>query len=629
MSNDIRDNNTDDKKNSLQNLRQLWAKNDIERSAERSRKKLERLIDEEHFEEDLKHRAKLREKEREELRNSRSQRSKSSKRSSSGSGEATPVSIYEAKASAGKKKEKRRRRESFVSRTVRLVKGLSKAHKELAARTYVTEEQEKEVYAKVFRDAWGPLLMAFDNLKETLWDFICKVSRDTWDIVIFFANLIRRIGYYLSVIFDWVSDKIWDIIFIMDQHKRRLFMTFSSVVSATAVVLIIISSVSAYEYSYYGKKLGTAKSKQEVYRTIEVLGDKLSEVTGANINLDVRRDIQFSRVFGFKLDVDSSDEILNVLNYMKDLQATGYAIKINGETAVILESEDVAKAVIAAFRDDYAGDRAGVEYISITFLETVTIDEAQVLLGDIWNADDALRYLETGSAVPLEEGQEAHALIHIHSVETATYEEDVPFENEYIENSSIYEDERTLVSAGVNGKELVVAEIVRENGVEQDRTIISSTRMSNPINAVYYQGTKPIPQTIGTGTFIFPLDSTTQWFQSAYFGERYGIAGVAEVHGGNDYACPEGSHVYASDGGVVTFAGYTSGYGYMVQIDHGGLYETIYAHCNELFVHTGDSVYQGQHIANSGNTGISTGAHLHFEVRYKGYPIDPDSVLYW
>ncbi len=628
MSNDIKDNNTDEKKNSLQNLRQLWAKNDIERSAERSRKKLDRLIDEEHFEEDLKHRARLREKEREELRNSRTRKSKAAKHKKS-SEESAPVSIYEAKALAGKKKERRKRREGFIPRTVRLVKGLSAARKELETRSYVTEEQEMAVYSKVFRNAWGPYLMGFNNLKETLWDFICKLSRDTWDIVIFFVNLLRQIGYYLSVAFDWLSDKIWDLIFIMDQHKRRLFMTFSSAVSATAVVLIIISSVSAYEYSYYGKKLGTAKSKQEVYRTIEVLGDKLSEVTGANINLDVRRDIQFNRVFGFRLDVDSSDEILNNLNYMKDLQATGYAIKINGETAVILESEDVAKAVIAAFRDDYAGDRAGVEYTAINFLETVTIDEAQVLLGDIWNADDALLYLKTGSAVPLEEGQEAHALIHIHSVETATYEEDVPFENEYIENSSIYEDERTLLSAGVLGKELVVAEIVRENGVELSRTIISSTRMSNPINAVYYQGTKPIPQTIGTGTFIFPLDSTTQWFQSAYFGERYGVAGVAEIHGGNDYACPEGSHVYASDGGVVTFAGYASGYGYMVQIDHGGLYETIYAHCSELFVHTGDSVYQGQHIANSGNTGISTGAHLHFEVRYKGYPIDPDSVLYW
>ena len=628
MSNDIKDNNTDEKKNSLQNLRQLWAKNDIERSAERSRKKLDRLIDEEHFEEDLKHRARLREKEREELRNSRTRKSKAAKHKKS-SEESAPVSIYEAKALAGKKKERRKRREGFIPRTVRLVKGLSAARKELETRSYVAEEQEMAVYSKVFRNAWGPYLMGFNNLKETLWDFICKLSRDTWDIVIFFVNLLRQIGYYLSVAFDWLSDKIWDLIFIMDQHKRRLFMTFSSAVSAMAVVLIIISSVSAYEYSYYGKKLGTAKSKQEVYRTIEVLGDKLSEVTGANINLDVRRDIQFNRVFGFRLDVDSSDEILNNLNYMKDLQATGYAIKINGETAVILESEDVAKAVIAAFRDDYAGDRAGVEYTAINFLETVTIDEAQVLLGDIWNADDALLYLETGSAVPLEEGQEAHALIHIHSVETATYEEDVPFENEYIENSSIYEDERTLLSAGVLGKELVVAEIVRENGVELSRTIISSTRMSNPINAVYYQGTKPIPQTIGTGTFIFPLDSTTQWFQSAYFGERYGVAGVAEIHGGNDYACPEGSHVYASDGGVVTFAGYASGYGYMVQIDHGGLYETIYAHCNELFVHTGDSVYQGQHIANSGNTGISTGAHLHFEVRYKGSPIDPDSVLYW
>ena len=623
MSNEKRDNGKEEKKNSLQNLRHVWAKNDIERSAEMSRKKLDRLIDEEHFEEKLKHSARVMEKEREELRKGR-EGSRRSGRSAGGD----QGTLYEAKASLGRRKERKRRREGVIRRTVRLCRDLSAASRELSERKYVTDEQEKKVYYGIFKDAWGPFFMGVHNIMETFWDFLCKLSRDFWDIVIFIVNLFRVGGYYLAVAFDWLSDKIWDLIFVMEQHKRRLYMTFSSLVSATAVVLIIISSVSAYEYSYYGKYLGTAKSKQEVYRTIDVLGDKLSEVTGANINLDVRRDIQFKRVFGFNLDVDSSDEILNTLNYMKDLQATGYAIKVNGEVAVIMESEEVAKEVIAAFRDDYAGERDGVVYSAINFLETVTIDEVQVLLGDIWNSGDALMYLKTGSAVPLAEGQEAHALIHIHSVETATYEEDVPYENEYIYNSSIYEDERTLVSRGVVGKELVVAEIVRENGYELSRTVLSSTRTTNPINAVYYQGTKPIPQTMGTGYFIFPLDSTTEWFKSAYFGERYGIAGVAEVHGGNDYACAEGSHVYASDGGVVTFAGYQGGYGLMIQIDHGGLYETIYGHLSELFVNKDDQVYQGQHIANSGNTGISTGAHLHFEVRYKGIPIDPDSVLY-
>ena len=623
MSKDTEDKRTEEKKSNLQSLMQLWAKNDIERSAEMSRKKLDRLIDEEHFEENLKHRAKVREKEREEIRSKRRSGSRRSEK------ETGTDSIYEAKASLGKKRTHRKRREGVIRRTGRLYSELNAAGKSLAGRAYMTDEQERAVYGKIFLDAWGPFIMGFNNVKETLWDFLCKLGRDTWDIVIFFVNLIRLIAYYLAVGFDWLSDKIWDLIFLMDQNKRKIFLSFSSVVSSMAVVLIIISSVSAYEYSYYGKKLGTAKSKQEVYRTIEVLGDKLSESTGANINLDVKRDIEFTRVYGFRLDVDSSDEILNTLTYMKDLQATGYAITVNGETAVILESEDVAKSVIAAFRNDYAGERAGVEYSVINFLETVTIDEVRVLLGDIWNAEDALRYLETGSTQPLEEGQEAHALIHIYSMETATYEEDVPFENEYIENSSIYTDERSLISAGVPGKVLIVAEITRENGIEQERNIVSSTMIANPINAVYYQGTKPIPATYGTGTFIFPLDSTTTYFISAYFGEYYGVEGVAERHGGVDFACDEGSHVYATDGGVVVFAGYQSGYGMLVQIDHGGLYESFYGHLSEIFVHAGDQVYQGQHIANSGNTGVSTGPHLHFEVRYKGYGVNPLELLGW
>ena len=127
MSNNTEDRRSAEKKNNLQNLRQTWAKNDIEMSAERSRKKLERLIDEEHFEENLKHEAKIREKEREELRS----RKKGKKSSSVDVGQGGDAAVYQAKASLGKKKGTKRRRENFINRTVRLGKELSAAGKTL------------------------------------------------------------------------------------------------------------------------------------------------------------------------------------------------------------------------------------------------------------------------------------------------------------------------------------------------------------------------------------------------------------------------------------------------------------------------------------------------------------------
>ena len=85
--------------------------------------------------------------------------------------------------------------------------------------------------------------------------------------------------------------------------------------------------------------------------------------------------------------------------------------------------------------------------------------------------------------------------------------------------------------------------------------------------------------------------------------------------------------IYAADGGTVSFAGWKGGYGNLVIVDHGGFYQTYYAHCSEILVSEGDQVYQGQNIALVGSTGNSTGPHLHFEVRYNGEPMNPLDYL--
>ena len=85
-------------------------------------------------------------------------------------------------------------------------------------------------------------------------------------------------------------------------------------------------------------------------------------------------------------------------------------------------------------------------------------------------------------------------------------------------------------------------------------------------------------------------------------------------HPGLDIGLPTGSEVVAADGGIVIYAGWGTGYGYEILIDHGNGMKTRYAHNSRLFVRAGDEVLRGQHIASSGNTGWSTGPHLHFEV---------------
>jgi len=105
------------------------------------------------------------------------------------------------------------------------------------------------------------------------------------------------------------------------------------------------------------------------------------------------------------------------------------------------------------------------------------------------------------------------------------------------------------------------------------------------------------------------------------------IHGQHRFHAGLDLKVAYGQEVRAASGGVVKFAGEQGGYGTTVVVDHGDGLETRYAHLSSADVKTGSRVEAGQPIARSGNSGRSTGAHLHFEVRQDGQPIDPERVV--
>lgn len=123
--------------------------------------------------------------------------------------------------------------------------------------------------------------------------------------------------------------------------------------------------------------------------------------------------------------------------------------------------------------------------------------------------------------------------------------------------------------------------------------------------------------------FIWPVRGLV----SSGFGERrHPTQGIIRHHGGIDIAAPTGSPVFATASGKVSFRGEMKGYGKTVFLDHGNGLETIYGHNRVLFVEEGDLIRKGRVIALVGSTGISTGPHLHFEMRKNGKPVDPTSL---
>nr|WP_217372067.1 M23 family metallopeptidase [Ruegeria arenilitoris] len=122
--------------------------------------------------------------------------------------------------------------------------------------------------------------------------------------------------------------------------------------------------------------------------------------------------------------------------------------------------------------------------------------------------------------------------------------------------------------------------------------------------------------------FATPVKSAFR-FTSGYGYRRDPKTGGRRMHKGTDFAAPTGTDIFATADGVVTHAGWQSGYGRLVKIRHAFGVETLYAHNSKIRVKVGQRVSRGDHIADMGNSGRSTGTHLHYEVRVNGKPVNP------
>lgn len=124
--------------------------------------------------------------------------------------------------------------------------------------------------------------------------------------------------------------------------------------------------------------------------------------------------------------------------------------------------------------------------------------------------------------------------------------------------------------------------------------------------------------------FVWPV----RGFITSNYGYRvHPIRGSVIFHSGIDIAAMYGAPICATASGLVIYSGWYGGYGNAVIVDHGNGYSSLYAHCSTVFVGKGQSVTQGNIIASIGSTGMSTGPHLHFEIRQNGVPVDPRSRL--
>lgn len=189
----------------------------------------------------------------------------------------------------------------------------------------------------------------------------------------------------------------------------------------------------------------------------------------------------------------------------------------------------------------------------------------------------------------------------------------------YVDNNSWYTNQMVTLQEPSSGFRKIIAIVSYLNDKETGREIIKEEVVKEAVPKIVERGTIIPP------TYVKPISGGRL---SSGFGRRKAPAkGASTYHKGVDWAVPTGTSVYASCGGTVVKAGWGSGYGYVVYINHEDGRQTRYAHLSKVLVSVGTKVRQGDRIALSGSTGVSSGPHLHFEMLINGSHVNPLNYL--
>ena len=436
------------------------------------------------------------------------------------------------------------------------------------------------------------------------------------------------------------------------------FLLLSGVVGATLTLTTLYST--SYAVTVDGEPVGVVADQSVVdqaIRTVETQGSRL-------LGYDYQVDGQVDYSFALTLKSELSDQRA-IQNYFYEQldevsdQVKSYEVTVDGRSVGVIKDESTLDRLLTELRDQYTTENT----VQVGFVENLQVHDVYavedqmtaeemrqaltanttgdttytVQRGDTFNAIAYANDMSVSDLTALNPGvdinrlmvgdvlnvKELIPLLSVRTLDHEVYSQAIECPVEEVEDSSMYIGDTKVLTQGAEGEARVEADVVYVNGVEQERTIISSTTVREPTTTVMAVGTKEKPKTASKGYFIWPTSSHRI---NSYFGGR-NLWGSYDYHSGLDIHAVYGEQIKAADGGTVTFAGWRGSYGNLVIITHDNGIQTYYAHNSSFLVSAGEKVYQGQPIALAGSTGNSSGPHCHFEVRVGGSAVNPLNYL--
>lgn len=306
--------------------------------------------------------------------------------------------------------------------------------------------------------------------------------------------------------------------------------------------------------------------------------------------------------------------------YVEASKQTAYEVTIGAENVILSSKEEVIHMVERALEPYDQDGRYQTEIIADgeALQLTFTKDPANAADNDSIELehDISVQELEIPEG-KIETGEEAYSkvspyLIFVQTIEINEEVEIIP-EEQVVENAKWTTERVEVTQEGVAGKKNITTLVTSRGSEEVSRTVLRETVVQEAVPTITERGTKAAAE------YIKPLEGGRY---SSGFGGRWG-----RMHKGIDWSCPSGTSVYASKNGVVSVSGEKNGYGLCIYINHPDGTQTRYAHNSKLLVSAGQSVKQGDEIARSGNTGRSTGPHVHFEILINGRQVNPAKYL--
>lgn len=437
------------------------------------------------------------------------------------------------------------------------------------------------------------------------------------------------------------------------------FLALATVVGVCSVVGTVYTP--AYVVSVDGVPLGLVQNQQVFERVVERVEARATSILGYDYTLEEDVTYDFALTQRDKIPSTAGFETY-LFNQIGEVMKS-YVLSVNGQVIGTAADKADIDALLDSIKQTYQTENT----VSASFADAVTITHEytptdlqqdldamyatltantngqttyEVQKGDTFMAlafangmsMEEMEALNPGVDVNrLQIGQilnikEEIPFLSVQTVDAVSYTEAIPCPVEQVNDDSMYQGDKKVLTQGVEGEALVSADVTYLNGRETGRTVTDTQVLSEATTTVVAVGTKERPSWMPKGYFIWPVYGRV----TSGFGYR-SIFGSYSYHGGIDIATSYGTGISAADGGTVTFAGRATGsnwsYGNLVIIDHGNGKQTYYGHCSSVLVSKGDHVYQGQTIARVGSTGRSTGNHCHFEVKINGTSVNPYGYL--